>query len=220
MIARIIILFFSLVLLISCEGVIRGKGKVISAYDKSSIDSVKISFFNTVAYSDKNGNFEIGEFVGCVPSCPDLEVLLTKQGYETKYINLTKEDAKGKALADIIIELTPTIEKVTELSNNKSKTVLYYLSITTAIISFLTLIFLLFVNVNKKIVWVLIILFGTILINYNYLARNISIHALRPSIFLFLKYTFEPTWYRCNLPIGLITFWIYYLTVKRNKQAE
>lgn len=174
-------------LLFSCEGVIRGKGKVISAHDKLSIDSVKISFFSTVVYSDKNGNFEIGEFVGCVPSCPDLEVLLAKQGYETKYVNLTKESAKGKAFTDLTIELTPAIEKVTEVSHDKSKSIFYYVSITTAIISFLTLIFLVFSTVKNKILWMFIILFCTLLIQYNYLAKDLSIHVFRPSIFYYLK---------------------------------
>ena len=220
MLSRLFILIFSFTLLSSCEGVIRGKGKIISAHDNSSLDSVKISYFSTVVYSDKNGNFNIEEFGGCVPSCPDLEVLLTKRGYETKYVNLTKESAKGLASADLIIELIPTSKNITDISHSKWKSVFYYLSVSTVIVSFLTLIILLFINFKRKFIWMLIIIFVTILIQYNYLSRNTSIHALRPSIFVFFEFAFEPTWYRCNLPIGLIAFWIYYFNSKRINQAK
>src|SRR5678809_285083 len=78
-------LFFLIILISSCEGIIQGKGKIISSGTKLPIDSVKINWLGKIVYSDKGGKFSFDEFVGCVPSCPELELVLTKQGYETKY---------------------------------------------------------------------------------------------------------------------------------------
>lgn len=212
---KIINFLLTLVLFTSCEGIIREKGKVVSSFDHAALDSVKISFSDIVIYSDKNGNFEIGEFVGCVPSCPELEVLVSKKGYATKYVNLSKEAEQSKNLRNVLIELTPSSEKAILLSHSQSKSQLYVLSITTAIFSLLTLLFLLLVKLKRKGLWILFVLFGTVVIHYNYLSKDFLFDAFRPSIFFYLKYTFEPTWYRFNCPIGVISFWVDYLTSKK-----
>ncbi len=209
-------IFYLLILLVSCEGIIHGDGKIISAINQLPIDSVKINWFDKIVYSDKNGNFSFHEFVGCVPECPDLELVLTKQGYESKYINLSKENENHKS----VFQLIPTNKNIDDLSDVKSKSFLFYLSIITAIISLFTLIALSIIKINNKAIWFVIIFFGTITIYYNYLAKVTELKALRPSLFIFIKYTFEPTWYQLNLPIGLILFWIYYFYQIKDKQRK
>lgn len=202
----------------SCEGIIQGKGKIISSNNKLPIDSVKINWLGKIVYSDKSGNFSFDEFVGCVPSCPELELFLTKQGYETKYINLTKENEKH----NYVFELIPTNKNIGNLSQEKSKNFLFYVSIVTAIISLLTLITLPLLKIKNKSIWFIIILFGTTSIYYNYLAKFTQFKVFRPSLFVFFKWTFEPTWYLINLPLGLIIFWTYYfyqLKIRRGKQS-
>lgn len=209
-------IFFLLFLMVSCEGIIQGDGKIISASNQLPIDSVKINWFDKIVYSDKNGSFSFHEFVGCVPACPDLELVLKKQGYEAKYINLTKENKKHKA----VFELIPTNNNIGDLSHEKSKNFLFYLSIVTAIISLFTLVTLSIIKINNKAVWFVIILFGTTSIYYNYLAKVTELKVFRPSLFIFFKYTFQPTWYQLNLPIGLIVFWIYYFYQITNRQRR
>ncbi len=206
-------IFSLIILLTSCEGIIQGDGKIISATNQLPIDSVKISWFRKIVYSDKNGNFSFHEFVGCVPECPDLELVLTKQGYEAKYLNLSKENKKHKS----VFKLIPSNNNIGDLSHDKSKNFLFYLSIVTAIISLFTLIALSIVKINNKAMWFAIILFGTVTIYYNYLAKITELKVVRPSLFVFIKYSFEPTWYQLNLPIGLFVFWIYYFYRPKNR---
>jgi len=202
--------------MVSCEGIIQGDGKIISASNQLPIDSVKINWLSKVIYSDKDGKFSFHEFVGCVPACPDLELVLTKQGYETKYINLTKENEKHKS----VFELIPTSNNIGNLSHGKSKNFLFYLSIITAIISLVTLIALSIIKINNKLIWLVIILFGTTSIYYNYLANVTELKLFRPSLFVFIKWAFEPTWYRLNLPLGLIIFWAYYFYQIKNRRRK
>lgn len=209
-------IFSLFILLASCEGIIQGDGKIISATNQLPIDSVKISWFGKIVYSDKNGNFSFHEFVGCVPACPDLELVLKKQGYETKYINLTKENEKHKS----VFKLIPTNNNTGDISHTKAKNFLFYLSIVTAIISLFTLITLSIIKINKKAVWFVIISFGTATIYYNYLAKITELKVFRPSLFVFIKYTFEPTWYQLNLPIGVFVFWTYYFYQLKNRQRR
>jgi hypothetical protein len=89
-----------------------------------------------------------------------------------------------------------------------------------AIISLFTLIALSILKINNKAIWFAIILFGTVTINYNYLAKATELRVFRPSLFVFIKYTFEPTWYQLNLPIGLFIFWIYYFYQLKNRQRR
>lgn len=215
-----ITMFLLLLSLISCEGIIRGKGKVISKSDKSSLDSVRISFFDKVVYSDKYGNFSLEQFVGCVPSCPDLEVILSKEGYEPKYANLTKETRKGESQKQILIELTPTKGKIVVLLHDKTKRLFFYGSVIFALIALFTFIFIL-TDLKNKAFWIPIILFGTIVIQYNYLEKKFYYNFFRPSVFMYMKHTFEPTWYKLNLPIGLIVFWIYFLlSARKHRQSK
>jgi hypothetical protein len=205
-----------MILIASCEGIIQGKGKIISSSNQLPIDSVRITWFDKTIYSDENGNFSFDEFVGCVPSCPDIELVLTKPGYKPKYINLTKENNENKT----VFELIPTNDNFNNLSRNNSKQFLFYLSIATALISLFTLIILAVINLKYKLVWLVIVLFGTFTVFYNYLAGITEFKVFRPSFFIFIKYTFEPSWYLVNLPIGLIIFWIYYFTQIKNKPRK
>lgn len=205
--------FSLLILMVSCEGIIKGEGKIISASNLQPIDSVKINWFGKVVYSDKDGNFSFDEFVGCIPSCPDLELVLTKQGYEPKYINLTKENKEH----ELVFQLIPTNNIIGNLHHEKSKNFLFYLSIISAIISLCTLIFLSLIKINNKVVWFVLILFGTATIYYNYLAKSTEFKIFRPSLFIFIKNTFEPSWYQLNLPIGIFFFWTYHFYQIKNK---
>jgi hypothetical protein len=211
-------ILFSFVLISSCEGIIRGKGTIISVSNNLPIDSVRINWFGKVLYSDENGNFSFDEFVNCVPSCPDLELVLTKKGYKTKYVNLTKEAKGNGAQKEAVIALTPTQDKMGELTNYKIKHLFFYVSIIIALVSLFTFIFIL-TDLKNKALWIPIILFGTIAIEYNYLANSFRFNLFRPAVFMYMRFTFEPTWYKLNLPLGLIVFWFYflYLSKKTNK---
>lgn len=80
-------------LLTSCEGLVKGNGKIVSSVDNKPIKGVMVywTVFDKKIYSDSSGHFEIGSFCGCVPDCPKLEVAFYKKGYKTLYLDLQKK---------------------------------------------------------------------------------------------------------------------------------
>lgn len=191
------IIFFLSLLIVSCEGVVEGNGKVISKTDQSPIDSVEVNFFGDSIYTDKDGKFSLSEFVGCTPSCPDLELILTKKGYKPKYVNLTKEIQQDSAQKEVVIELTPTSNKMAVAKESNLKRFFYYSSMMIALSSLLTFIYTL-TDLRNKAEWIPIILFGTLTVKYNYLENCFHFSVFRPSVFMYVKFAFEPTWYKIN----------------------
>src|SRR6185503_8743611 len=100
------------------------------------------------AYTDKEGKFEIGDFVGCPTGCPDLEIVLTKKGYETKYINLT--NGGPIRVKGVTIELVPTDNVQADIWNNKVANFLYYLSMAIAVLGLITLVMLFRTKIQNK----------------------------------------------------------------------
>ena len=201
------------VTLASCEGVLRSNGKTISAQNKSVVDSAKIKFWDDSIYSDKKGSFEINVPVGCPLGCPELEVIVSKKGYETNYLNLS--DSEDKA---VTISLVPTQKNQDKRKSQKLMEVLYYTSITSVIIAFLSFIFIILSNTRNKTLWGLLVIFGTLSFQYNYIAEKISVSFLRPSIMPYFD-AINPIWYKFNLPIGIFVFWLLFIFRSRKKSS-
>jgi hypothetical protein len=199
--------------LVSCEGVVKGSGKVISAVDKLPITYVRIKWRAEETYTDSLGNFEIGQFVGCPTGCPELELTLEKVGYETKYINVTKENGGAMHNKDLTIELTPTDKVQTDILNNKFGNVLYYTSMVIAGLGLLTLFVPFILKVDKRWLWFFIIFFGTIAFQYNFLAHVFNFKILRPVTQFNPPHFRDPAWYKLSLPIGAILFWKYHFKI-------
>lgn len=212
----ILVTFWSL--LSSCEGVVSGSGKVISSLDKSPLDSVMLTWRTEREYTDKEGKFEIGQFVGCPTGCPDLEIILTKKGYATKYVNLTNGGPIN--VEGVIIELTPTLNPQADISNNPVGLILYYASMVIAGLGLITLVFLFIVKARNRGLWFFVILFGTVGLHYNFLADIFDFKLFRPVTMLNPHPLIDPSWYKLSIPIGVIAFWVYYFMRIRKKVVE
>ncbi|MEB2782992.1 hypothetical protein U3A58_21640 [Algoriphagus sp. C2-6-M1] len=207
-------------LLFSCEGVVRGTGKVISSLDKLPIDSVRIKWGANETFTDSLGHFEIGEFVGCPTGCPDLELVLTKVGYETRYVNVTEENQGLIYVENITIELNQTDKVQADIWNNKVGDFLYYSSMTIAGLGLITLVMLLLIKVDNRLFWFFLIFFGTVGFHYNFLADIYDFKILRPVTHFNPPHKLDPAWYKLSLPLGTIAFWIYYFKRLRKKIVD
>jgi hypothetical protein len=221
--SRLLTIILSLTLwtlLTSCEGVVRGTGKVISSLDKLPIDSVRIKWRTEETYTDSLGHFEIGEFVGCPTGCPDLELVLTKAGYETRYVNVTEENQGLIDVENVTIELNPTNNAQADIWNNKVGDFLYYISMTIACLGLITLVVLFIIKVDNRLFWFLVIFLGTVGFQYNFLADIFDFKILRPVTQFNPQHNLDPAWYKLSLPLGAIAFWIYYFKRLRNKVVK
>ncbi|MFN5002889.1 MAG: hypothetical protein ACK514_15495 [Bacteroidota bacterium] len=217
MIRRLLIIISIWTLLTSCEGILSGSGKVISSLDKSPIDNVRIKCRTKETHTDSLGNFEIEQFVGCPTGCPDLELILTKTGYETKYVNLTRENPEKMPIEGVTIELTPTHKAQADIWNNNIGGFLYYASMVIAGLGVITLVLLFMIKVSNRAIWFFAIFLGTIAIHYNFLADTFDFKILRPVTQFNPQHYFDPAWYKLSLPVGVIAFWTYYFRRLRKK---
>ena len=209
-----IIFIIIAVTLASCEGELDGHGKIISAQNNALLDSAKINFSGYSIYSDKKGSFEINVPVGCPLGCPELEVIVSKKGYETKYLNLSDSENR-----EVTIRLAPTHKNQYKWKSLQLMEVLYYTSITTVVIAFLSFIFIILSNTRNKTLWGLLVIFGTLSFQYNYISEKISVSFLRPSIMPYFD-AINPIWYKFNLPVGILVFWVLFIFQSRKKSSD
>jgi hypothetical protein len=102
--------------LTACEGIVGGDVNIYSVDTKKPLDSVRVVLYLNdtpvdTSLSDDMGYFRGSRFVGCVPSCPDATLIITKDGYETKTIDFKKyfEEQEFSSLArdSMKVFLTP-----------------------------------------------------------------------------------------------------------------
>lgn len=111
------IMFFGLLtFLLACEGIVGGNGHVYDSKTKLPLKGVKVvlQLDDNIAdscYSDEQGFFTGSRFVGCVPSCPDARIVLTKDGFDTLAIDFNKYREKNNynsvSKDSLILNLTP-----------------------------------------------------------------------------------------------------------------
>ncbi len=104
-------LLIILALFTSCEGIIRLSGKVISSDSAKEIEGAKIelldlppilrfdsttnSYKDSVFISDNNGLFTVqSRMVGMVYGMPKYRIRVTKEGYQTLELKITKKTVK------------------------------------------------------------------------------------------------------------------------------
>lgn len=213
-----IFLFLIVICLCSCEGIVRGDGKIISATDQKPLDSVLVYWtnMNKKTYSDSLGHFEIGQFCGCVPDCPELELITYKKGYFTQYINLTKENKLGDST--LVIELQPTNAPAVNLEEKTLTTVFKYINITILIFNVFTLIIICCVKLKYKWIWIVSQILFNLYIKYNYISGEFNFDPFSFFIQLrFISFYYHIGWYVFYIPTTSIAFWIYYIINKRKK---
>jgi hypothetical protein len=215
---NIFILLISL-LLISCEGIVRGEGKIISAKDKKPLDSVLVYWtnLNEKSYSDSLGHFEIGQFCGCIPDCPELEIITYKKGYKTNYLNLTKDDKLYDTT--LVIEMQPVNTYSETIEENNFTKILKYVNLIILIFNAFTLIIICCIELRYKWVWIVSLIIFNLHIKYNYISDDFLFDPFSFFIQLrFLTFYYHVGWYIFYIPTTAIVFWSYYFVTKSKRK--
>lgn len=204
----------------SCEGIVLGGGKIVSSKDQKPIDSVLVYWTNgkIKTYSDSSGMFKHEMFCGCVPDCPDLELIFYKKGFETKYLNFTKE--YGHATDSIIVQLNPTVELDKEIKETGFETFLKYFNVLLSIFNIFTLVIICCVKIKWKPLWIISCIFFSITLKYNYYNNEFDISFF--SFFVQLRYLqiYYIGWYLFFIPVTTIAFWLYYFNTKNQTKLS
>ncbi|HET6228253.1 MAG TPA: hypothetical protein VFF27_18375 [Bacteroidia bacterium] len=204
------------ILLLSCQRVITGSGKVVSAVDGKPLDYARVYWTNYSRVSietDSLGNFTIGDTVNSFLR-PDFELFTKRQGYETKYENFT--DKSGEDLNHLLIVMTPSKNKQGEREVKET----YFenlLKSLAAIVSLLNLFTMAMLSqarlkLKNKIIWLLALVFLSLTIKYNYYEETFSFYPLS----FFIQIRPDPIgWYLYYIPIPAMVFWLYYFFKRR-----
>jgi hypothetical protein len=108
---KLLALLTILILLSSCEGFIKLSGKIVSGTSGKEIEGVKIelldippilhfdsttnTYKDSVFVSDKNGLFTVhSRMVGMIFGPPKYRLRITKDGFQTSEIKITKHSSK------------------------------------------------------------------------------------------------------------------------------
>lgn len=101
------------VLTSACEGIVGADGYVYDSRTNLPLKDVKVvmllnNFRRDSCYSNDKGYFTGSEFVGCVPSCPDAKLVLTKEGFKELVIDFNEYWDKNEYNRDsITLHLSP-----------------------------------------------------------------------------------------------------------------
>ena len=92
---RMLLLAGLVVLTSACEGIVGADGYVYDARTNLPLKDVKALLLldgNRVdsCYSNDKGYFTGSRFVGCVPSCPNAKLALTKEGFKDLVIDFNE----------------------------------------------------------------------------------------------------------------------------------
>lgn len=211
---RKFIIFTAIVLIgmTSCDRVFVMSGKVISDADGKMITNAEIitSEHDTI-YSDSLGNFRMSLF-GPGSQSDKLEVLVSKEGYETKYFDLSKDID----IHDITLKLMPYNTPLITKYSSWFVVLFYYIDlIVVNFIVFLTLSFILFKKIRYKWFWIILILLANFTLRINYINGNIDVDFFQFP-FYFKHYSFYPFTIKIPLLFSTIVFWSIYF-INRNR---
>ena len=206
---RLFIFLLTLTVFYGCEGVVEGTGRVVSSVDDKPLDNVLVIWTNTndsSCHTDSLGNFKVGGFMGCVPDCPQLQLLFYKPGYKNQYLNLTDKD--NRRLENVVVKMEPTnISQSTE--NPFLSKLLVYINLLVSLFNLVTLIFLFTTKFKYKFLWTLLIIFGSISLHYNFYDNNFNLKTFNFFIQLSLMNLTGLVKTYLLIPLGSGIFWIY-----------
>jgi hypothetical protein len=215
---KYILLVVAALLFVSCEKVVTGSGKVISAADGKPLDYARVYWTNYSRVSvetDSMGNFTIGDTIKCI-NCPDFELICKRQGYETKYEDFTNKS--GEDLHHLLIKMTPSQNKKGEREVKETywENSLKSLAALISLINLFTLVMMTQARLKHKTIWLLALLFLSVTIKYNYYNEDIQFLLLS----FFIQIRASPIgWYLYYIPLPALVFWSYYF-FKRKKGED
>ena len=89
-----VILTFFVAVAHSCDCVQIARARVLDATSKQPIDSEEVykkSRTEQNTFTNYNGNFELRSISGGLTGCPSMTVVLTKDGYQTKTVDVSSD---------------------------------------------------------------------------------------------------------------------------------
>ena len=201
-----------LIVLSSCDRTYIVSGKVINDVDGQMITNAKIITSERLTiYSDSLGKFRLNLF-GPGSQSDKLEVLVIKEGYETKYFDLSKYEDVHNITLELKPYNTPFITKY-PLS---FVTTAYYVNLTIInLIVFFTLCFILLKKVKYRWLWIALILLVNLTLRVNYINGYIDVDFFHFP-FYFKHYSFFPFTFKIPILFSTIAFWSIYF-IDRNR---
>ena len=199
-------LFSLLILTTSCDRQFVMSGKIVDELNGKPVNNAKIiSSEKVVTYSDSLGGFKIDRF-GPGSMSDKLEVLIQKNGYETRYFDLSKK----KDLNNITLGIRTSNKIQTTYWSKSLVKIFYFINLTLInLIALFTLFFIVFKQIKYKWIWIFVILVVNITFKFNYINGLFNIDFFHLSFYL-KHYGFYPFTVNIVLPISIITFWAMY----------
>lgn len=196
----------------SCDRLFIMSGKVISDVDGQMIANAQIVTSERVTiYSDSTGSFKLNLF-GPGSRSDKLEVLVSKDGYETKYFDLSKYED----IHNITLKLKPyNTPFITKYPPSFVIPVYYVNLIIINLIVFFTLCFILFKKVKYRWLWIALILLVNLTLRVNYINGNIDVDFFHFPFYL-KHYSFYPFTIKIPILFSTIAFWSIYF-ISRNR---
>lgn len=173
-----------------------GKGIPYAGIITSEADSIK---------TDSLGNYYVNHF-GPGSQSDKVELLISKKGYETKYVDL----GKGHGFTDLVHKLKPSTQQFTpKLPSSLVKGFYIYNKYISNIIALFTLLFILIKRIRYKWLWVLAILFINATLKVNYIDGGLSLDFFH-SPFYIKQHVFYPFTIKIPLLLSMVAFWLTY----------
>jgi hypothetical protein len=205
-------LLFTLVvislLLSSCDQGVSFNGEVIDRITQKPIQGVSINIRNwDTTYTDSLGIYKFSKthygYFG------DIEILLKKDGYKTKHLNLTTQNERK---TDEVIKLEKSNGKFANRIDQKYQIIMFY--INKYFMSLLNLLTLLFVAFHKNTLyrfnWIIGILFLNLTLYFSITDLHlVNFHLINGPIYL-QHYNWHPFSLKIVFPGASILFWILY----------
>lgn len=208
---KILSIFTFCLLLTSCDRSFLISGEVLDQSDGKPISNAKVfSSEMKATYTDSLGKFIINRF-GPGSMSDKKELLVEKQGYKSKYIDLSSYHSN---LQDIKIRLI-TANQVQKDCFNRSYVFKFYIFnlIFTNLLAIFTLGFIIIKKVKFRWYWVLLILCINIVLKLNWFNGTWDIDIVELPFFLkdYIYYYFT---IKIVIPLSIIVFWILFFTKK------
>lgn len=207
----IIYLLGVVLLTISCDRPFVMSGRVVDEKTSLPIEDVEIvTSENTTTFTDSLGYFSVNIF-GLGSKSDKLEVLVSKEGYETKYFDLSKVED----LQQIVLSIKPSSETLTESYPQSYVKLFYWLNlIFVNLIVLYTMRFVLFTKVRYRWIWILLFLGLNFTLRINYINGAIDFSLFHLPFYI-KHYGYYPFTIKIALPLSIIAFWAMYF-VKRD----
>ena len=197
---------------ISCDSGISFNGKVVDKNTHQPISGVRISIKDRdTTFTDSIGKHKYGKmFYG---SFGDNEILLEKDGYQAKHLNISKQRQQQ---FNAVVELEKSKGTAVYSIDRKYLKAMFYFN--KYVLSLLNVLTLIFVSLKKKIeyrsVWIIGILLLNLTLFYSFTDFSlVKYHILNGPVYL-THYLVHPYSLKIVIPVATILFWVIYL-IKR-----